>query len=223
MRFASIATTSLFALGLGVGLSASACSSSSSGATTPITLTCASPGKATPGNPDTHCNGVPTQPVSQASCGINDAGLTGGSGDDGGAEDCPYGQTMFGNEADDDDCKYHVVWSTTDLCEGAPGVTFNATITNKTDGTPVTNMPDGIDMEVFIPTDLKASCDNASTHASPEPSTLIESPAGSGKFSGRVVFDAAGQWTIRFHIHEECSDTLPDSPHGHAAFRVTLP
>ena len=233
LSIASIAVPALFAVVVGVTLSAAACSSSS-GATGVVTLTCASPGKPTAGAADTHCNGVPTQAVSQASCGINDAGLSGGgtvgdSGVDGGdtdagaSEDCDYGATMFGNEGDDDDCKYHVVWSSTEICEGMPGVTFTATITSKTDGSPVSGVPDGLILEVFQPTDINASCDDMSTHPSPEADNLIEAPAGSGIYKGRVVFDASGQWTVRFHIHEECSDVLDDSPHGHAAFRVTVP
>ncbi len=229
MRFISIAAASFFLLGIGVMLSAAACSSSSSGTTSAVTLTCASPGEPTPGAADAHCKGVPTQVVNPASCGVNDAGLSGGgtvgdAGDDAGADDeCDYGATMFGNEGDDDDCKYHVVWSSTQICEGTPGVTFTATITNKTDGSPVSGVPDGLIMEVFQPTDPNASCDDMSTHPSPEADNLIESPSGSGTYKGRVVFDASGQWTVRFHIHEECSDVLDDSPHGHAAFRVTVP
>ncbi|MEO7111476.1 MAG: hypothetical protein ABI183_13640 [Polyangiaceae bacterium] len=231
MRSPSIVVSSFFTLGLGVVLSASACSSSSSGTTTPTTLTCANPGAATPGNADTHCKGATPQSVDPASCGVNDAGLSGGgtepddAGDDdaGAEEDCEYGTTMFGNAGDDDDCKYHVVWSATPICEGVPGVTFTATITNLTDNSPVTGVPDGLIMEVFQPTDSNASCDDMSTHPSPEADNLIESPAGSGTYKGRVVFDASGQWTVRFHIHEECADVLDDSPHGHAAFRVTVP
>ncbi|MGH7329377.1 MAG: hypothetical protein ACREJX_13605, partial [Polyangiaceae bacterium] len=206
-----------------------ACSSSSStGTNSSGVATCSSPGIATAGAADTHCQGVPAQPVSAASCGVNDAGLSGvgdtDAGDltDGGAatEDCDYGATMFGNEGDDDDCKYHVVWSSSDLCEGGPGVKFTATVTDKVDGKPVTGMPDGIVMEVFIPSDPNADCDDQSTHPSPSAANLIENSAGSGTYSGNVVFDASGQWTVRFHIHEECAD---DSPHGHAAFRVTIP
>jgi hypothetical protein len=230
MRLISIVVPALSALGLVVVLSASACSSSSSGTTSSATLTCSNPGAPTPGAADTHCNGVAPQPVSEASCGVNDAGLSGGgtvgdAGDDdaGAADDCDYGATMFGNEGDDDDCKYHVVWSATELCEGTPGVTFTATITSLVDGSPVTGIPQGIIMEVFQPTDPNASCDDQSTHPSPEANNLIESPAGSGTYTGRVVFDASGQWTVRFHIHEECADVLDDSPHGHAAFRLTLP
>ena len=62
-----------------------------------------------------------------------------------------------------------------------------------------------------------------STHPSPNADNLIETPAGSGVYIGKVQFDAPGEWTIRFHIHEECDDLLDDSPHGHAAFHLTLP
>jgi hypothetical protein len=144
------------------------------------------------------------------------------AGDDGGAEACPYGDTMFGTEGDDDDCKYHLKWSSSPLCEGGPGVTFTVTITNKTDGSPVSDV-DGIALEAFIPTTLDASCDDRSTHPSPSSPNLLETPAGSGVYKGNVEFDAPGEWTLRFHIHEECGDLVPDSPHGHAAFHLTLP
>ena len=76
---------------------------------------------------------------------------------------------------------------------------------------------------MFVPTNLTAACDDQSTHPSPQANNLIETPAGSGTYVGNVVFDQAGPWSIRFHIHEECADILDDSPHGHAAFRLTVP
>ena len=179
---------------------------------------CSAPGQPTVGAADTHCQGMTPQPVSEASCHVDAA-----AGDDGGADACPYGDTIFGNEGDDDDCKYHVKWSSTPLCEGGPGVTFTATITNKTDGTPVSGVPDGIALEAFIPTTLDASCDDRSTHPSPSSPNLVETAAGSGVYKGNVEFDAPGEWTLRFHIHEECGDAVPSSPHGHAAFHLTLP
>ena len=50
---------------------------------------------------------------------------------------------------------------------------------------------------------------------------LGEGPPGT--YTGRIVFDEAGEWTVRFHFNENCLDVLPDSPHGHAAFHLTLP
>ena len=184
---------------------------------------CSSPGAATSGPADTHCQGMPAQTVSQASCHTaTDAGADAGAPDD----ECPYGATMFGHQGDDDDCKYRVSWTSTPICEGFPGVNFTVTLTSNTDGTPVTNLPaaDGIIVEAFIPTDPNADCDNMSTHATPSTTlSLFETSATSGVYSGNIVFDKAGDWTVRFHIHEECDDVQDDSPHGHAAFRVTVP
>ena len=38
-----------------------------------------------------------------------------------------------------------------------------------------------------------------------------------------INFDAAGDWTVRFHFYETCNDAPEDSPHGHAAFFVHVP
>jgi hypothetical protein len=131
---------------------------------------------------------------------------------------------MFGMEGDDDDCKYHVSWTSTPICEGAAGVTFTVTAVHLTDNSPVANIPSGILLEPFIPSVADAACDTHSTHPSPsDGSYLIETPAGSGIYVGPVVFDAPGVWTLRFHLHEECADLLDDSPHGHAAFHITVP
>ncbi len=185
--------------------------------------TCTTPGEATPGPADTHCQGTPPQPVSPASCtpdaGADDAGTSA----DGGAPDtCAYGDTMFGNAGDDDDCKYHVTWTSDPICEGS--VQFTVKVTSLVDGTPVTGIPGGVLVEQFIPTAADAACDDKTTHPGPNiGSYLVETPAGSGTYVGPVAFDAPGDWTLRFHIHEECQDLLDDSPHGHAAFHITVP
>jgi len=179
--------------------------------------TCTSPGRATSGPADTHCQGVAPQPVSESSC-TPDAGA-----DDGGApETCDYGDTMFGQAGDDDDCKYHVTWSSEPICEGA--VQFTVKVTSLTDGTPVTGIPQGVIIEQFIPSVADAACDDQTTHPGPNIGAfLVETPPGSGTYVGPVDFDAPGDWTVRFHIHEECEDLLDDSPHGHAAFHITVP
>jgi hypothetical protein len=179
------------------------------------------PGGPTPGPADTHCAGM-VQPTSEASC-VPDAGP---AADAGPGDDCPYGDTMFGHEADDDDCKYHVVWSSTAICENA-SVLFTVTLTNLGDGSPVANIPRGVMVEPFIPATLDASCDDKALQGAPLSTSigsyLPETPAGSGIYQGPVIFPAGGEWTLRFHIHEECEDTLPDSPHGHAAFHIDVP
>jgi hypothetical protein len=190
---------------------------------TDASATCAAPGKATPGPADTHCQGQPPQPVDVPSCHPDAGGDDGGSGDDGGGASCPYGDTMYGQSSDDDDCKYKVSWTSDPICESAAGVQFTVTVKSNVDDSPVTGVPGGLIVEAFIPTSLDASCDNQSTHPSPGTANLIEVSAGSGIYRGPVVFDAPGEWTVRFHVHEECADLLPTSPHGHAAYHVTVP
>lgn len=211
------------------GCSSASTDAADSGAADTGPATCASPGKATPGAASTHCQGRPAQTVSAASCmpdasapGDQDAGDA-GEADAGMTAECEWGPTQFGQEGDDDDCKYHVSWTSSPLCEGGGGVTFTVKIVNKADGKPVTGIPMGVITEAFIPTDPAATCDNMSTHPSPSAPTLVETAAGSGVYAGNIAFDAPGDWTVRFHIHEECADLLEDSPHGHVAFRVTLP
>lgn len=210
----------------------SACSTSSSSTTsdagnsdattgdggTDATATCPSPGAPTPGAADTHCTdpdgGVTVQPTDPASCHPDVAAP------DGGGMGCPYGDTLFGNEADDDDCKYHVKWSSGAICEGTDGVTFTVVATNKGTGTPLTGA--GTTAEVFTTTPGDASCDDMSTHPGPNTGVkLTEGPPGT--YTGKIVFDKAGQWTVRFHFHEECDDLVDTSPHGHAAFHLTVP
>jgi hypothetical protein len=187
-------------------------------------------------------------PGNDGGAGGDDGGAPGndggGSGDDSGAaaaaNECDYGATMFGPgadgggpmvvEGDDDDCKYHVSWTSTPICESAVlGVAFtvNLTYLGTNPPVPVTNIPatEGILVEAFIPKTLNAACDDMSEHFSP---TLFEPGYGllqtsPGVYFGSVIFDQAGEWTVRFHIHEECSDLCNNSPHGHAAFHINVP
>jgi hypothetical protein len=179
--------------------------------------TCASPGEATAGPEDTHCakpdGGVMVQSTNQAACCV--------PGDAGGPGACPYDPTMYGHEGDDDDCKYHVAWTSSPVCEGAAGVQFTVTATYLGTGKPVTGA--NLRAEVFTtspPND--AGCDDVSSHESPSTfGVFTESPEGT--YGGRVVFDEKGAWTVRFHLFENCYDVRDDSPHGHAAFHVTVP
>ena len=59
----------------------------------------------------------------------------------------------------------------------------------------------------------------------PAPNTDAKATATSaGTYTvGPIRFDAAGTWTVRFHVSEECTDVAEDSPHGHAAFFVRVP
>ncbi|MDP9151623.1 MAG: hypothetical protein M3O36_17010 [Myxococcota bacterium] len=190
--------------------------------------TCASPGAPTAGPKDGHCSlpdgGSSVQSTRQASC-TPDVGAP--AGDDGGG--CAYGNTMFGSESDDDDCKYHVKWTSTPICAGSPGVVVTAVVTHKTadgsPGQPLTGANAEIEAFTTSPGDWDAAtfCDTMSTHPSPSGGLvpLAENPPGT--YTGSVVFDQPGQWTMRFHFFQQCTDVLPDSPHGHAAYHLAVP
>jgi hypothetical protein len=177
------------------------------------------------GPADTHCiaNGVETKQAvgmclvddgSAAAAPPPDAGgaeaADGGGSDDGGAMTSEYGDTLYNAEGDDDDCKYHVSWTSTAVKENG-GVFFDVNVLRLADGQPATGA--NVQPEVFL------------TNIHPTPSTDIpntESAGGNYKV-GPVVFDAPGKWTVRFHFYEMCSDAPEDSPHGHAAFYVHVP
>ncbi len=200
--------------------SATPASSAPDGALSPDTGTvaqCPSPGGPTPGAADTHCvqsdGGMTVQTTDLASCHPD------GAAPFGGGNACPYGETMFGTDAYDDDCKYHVTWTSTPVCQGAP-VSFTVVLQNAVDRSPAAGA--NVIAEVFTTSPLDASCDTQSTHPGPNSgASLLETAAGT--YSGGIAFDRAGQWTVRLHFREDCADTLPTSPHGHAAFHVTVP
>lgn len=207
-----------------------ACSSSTStadagGSTAPV-------GGALSGAADTHCHpaGGPIVqavgichttsdqiPPNAAMCSVMfDTSATGAAGtaaDDGGAVD--YGPTLYNSEGDDDDCKYHVTWTSTPIRLDTD-VTFDVTLTNLTDMKPVSCA--GVRAEIFL----------GDSHAAPSPPQGTESAPGSGVYKvGPIKFDrsstAATPWTVRFHFFEECNDADEDSPHGHAAFYISVP
>jgi len=160
---------------------------------------------------DTHCSdgdgGVTARQIGmcQTPGGVTDAAAP----DDGGAPVSDYGETMFNAEGNDDDCKYHVVWTSTPVRENT-SVTFTVTLTKLTDMTPATGA--GMRAEVYL----------NDTHPAQPPKQATE--AAGGKYTlGPVKFDTPGNWTIRFHFFEDCDDTPEDSPHGHAAFYVHVP
>jgi hypothetical protein len=134
---------------------------------------------------------------------------------DGGPQGCaqPYGATLYNTAGTDDDCKYQTSWSSTPIMENA-NTTFFFTAIHTADGTPASGA--NVYAEVFLP-----SANHLSPTANPP---AVETPPGSGVYTiGPVVFDQPGQWTVRFHLHQECRDFLPNSPHGHAAYYVNVP
>lgn len=167
---------------------------------------CPNPGGPVNGPPDTHCvapdGGSIVQETNESAC-HPDAGPEGGATTD-------YGDTLQNASGDDDDCKYHVSWTSSPVCENS-GVVFTVVATKKTDGSPLTGA--GVEAEIFLNL----------THASPTPDVqATEGPPGT-YVTQPVKFDEPGQWTIRFHFREDCEDLTEDSPHGHAAFYVQVP
>ena len=172
-----------------------------------------------PGSADTHCidpvtGQLDTQATSATDCQFMpppDAALPpdapGTTGPDAPPE---FGATMYGTEGNDDDCKYHVTWSSTPIYE-ADNVFFTVVATTLVDNQPATGA--NIYAEVYL----------SDTHeAPPTNQSAVESPPGTYKV-GPIQFDAPGTWTVRFHLHENCLDYSDESPHGHAAFFVDVP
>jgi hypothetical protein len=209
-------------LALGGLLTASACGSSSTEGTGGGHA--GPPGGPISGAADAHC-GPQVQPTSQAACTASGTGGAGGTGAGtggaggtgagtggagGGDEDTSdYGATMVGSEGDDDECKYHLKWTSTPIYENED-VTFTLTITSKVDGSPATEA--NPEAEVFL----------NEIHPAPEAGEATEGPSGTYTI-GPVRFDAPGKWTVRFHLYDECSELNEDSPHGHAGFYVNVP
>ena len=216
MFFKHIAVRSAsYALFTAVGLLvASACSSSAGGGTTG---TGGSGGGAvggpSPGPADAHC-GTKVHPTTKGVCpmgtgggGAGGAG-TGGSGGMGGMMS-DFGDTLYGTQGDDDDCKYHVTWTSSPIREHQ-NVTFTLSLVRKEDGQPAVGaVPD---IEAFL----------NDTHPAPN-SKQVPSETSPGHYTaGPIQFDAPGKWTVRFHFYEQCNDG-DTSPHGHAAFYVDVP
>jgi hypothetical protein len=219
---------SLAALALLSALNGVACSSSdTTGGTTGTGGHSGTPGGPVSGNPDAHC-GTKSQVTSEAAChptptgsgggsssssgsGSGSSSTTGAGGSTGaGGDASEYGETLENAEGDDDDCKYHVKWTSTDIYANTD-VTVTAVITTKSDGKPATSGE--VDVEAFL----------NDTHPAPNSDTKVTETTPGTYTIGPVRFDKAGKWTLRFHIHEECSDLTEDSPHGHVAFYVNIP
>ncbi|MFO0670997.1 MAG: FixH family protein [Polyangiaceae bacterium] len=175
----------------------------SSGGDVVVTPTDGATGGPVTGAADTHCTeadgGKIVQATNAGSCAV-----TG----DAGTEELPG--PMFNAEADDDDCKYHVKWSITPIQVGKDA-TVTVTVTKRTDGSPLTGASPNA--ELFL----------SDTHPAPNTAVKTTETAAGTYTIGPVQFDASGQWTMRFHFFETCTDVAEDSPHGHAAFWVAVP
>ena len=147
---------------------------------------------------DSHCTGR-SQVVDLSTC---HAAVDAGSPD--------YGPTQYNSSGDDDDCKYQVSFTATPIRQNQ-NVSFTVTAKTLTDLQPATGA--NIDAEVFL----------NDTHPAPNSGQATSEKSGGVYDVGPIKFDAAGRWTVRFHLHEDCQDSTDDSPHGHIAFYIDVP
>lgn len=202
IRLVLVAAVSTCAL----ALVAPACSSSKTDTPTSGTTSTAA---AVTGPASTRCSSKPVVVVSQTACHVDaDAGAE--PAPDAGAASAPdYGPTQYGSEGEDDDCKYHLKWESTAVALGSD-VTFTIVATTRSTSAPLAGATPYA--EIYLD----------ETH--PAPNTPVKTAETSpGTYTiGPVRFDKAGNWNVRFHFHDECTDS-EESPHGHAAFFVKVP
>lgn len=167
---------------------------------------------------DDHC-GSTAQATSMASCTASDAGVEGGADD--AATDGPQKHeehptlppadagVLFNQSGADEECKYDFTWTSTAVALNE-NVTFTLTLKNRTDKLPALGAAPAI--EAFLD----------ATHPAPNSGAKsVEEGAGVYEI-GPIRFDRSGYWTVRFHVYNRCIDG-PTSPHGHAAFYVSVP
>jgi hypothetical protein len=212
MNRTTLALSALLVLGTSVVIACSSSTSSTGGGGG-----AQSTGAAVAGAADTHCAGKPIVVVDPAACTESDAGVEPDAGDsgvkmheeaDGGAAD-EYGATLYGSEGEDDECKYHVTWTSSPVTANAD-VTLAIVATNRKDSSPVAA--------------AKPYAENFLDDQTPGPNTPVSTTETSpGKYTiGPVRFSKPGKWTVRFHFAADCADG-ETSPHGHIAFFVNVP
>lgn len=171
------------------------------GSSTPSNTDAAVGGPVT-GAADSHCAGVPVVIVNPASCTATPP--VGG--------DAEESAVLYNAEGNDDDCKYHVSFTSTPV-QLNKNVTFTVKVTSLDPATP--NAP-------VTGADPSLEGTLGDLHALPNNGTVTAEGAAGTYTIGPVKFDASGGWVTRFHLFEDCAD-IADSPHGHVAFYLYVP
>jgi hypothetical protein len=133
--------------------------------------------------------------------------------------DAAYGDTLYNDSGDDDDCKYAASWSSTPIRLNQD-VTFTVKAQDLTTNAPIAALDDGVlplsRVEVYQP------C--KPTRRAPAQDYMAKfKMIAPGEFSGGPLrFDQSGRWVVRFHFYEQCLDS-ESSPHGHIAFFIDVP
>ena len=183
------------------------------------------------GASDDHCANQSPVAVDPAACMTPEASAgaggapadssdTGSAGSDCNAtHDADYGDTLYGNEGDDDDCKYHASWTSTPIRLNQD-VTFTVTTKDNTTNEPLEALADGVlpltRLEVYEP------CQPNRRPPAQDFSAKYAETAPGVYTAGPFRFDQSGRWVVRFHLYEQCLDG-DASPHGHIAFFVDVP
>jgi hypothetical protein len=184
------------------------------------------------GDADTHCDMQTPVVVDPAACTTPEASMgaggappEAGSSSQAGASDCnaehdaQYGETLYGDSGDDDDCKYEAHWTSTPIRLNEDA-TFTVTAKDLTTGKPLEALADGklalTRVEVYQPCKLTRRAPAQDSNA-----TFKETAPGEYT-GGPLLFDQSGRWVVRFHFYEQCLDG-DTSPHGHIAFFVEVP
>jgi hypothetical protein len=184
------------------------------------------------GDTDTHCDGQTPVMVDPATCttpeaagGEGGAPADPGSTSQAGASDCnaehdaQYGETLYDDSGDDDDCKYTASWASTPIRLNQD-VTFTVMAKDLTSNKPLEALDDGqlalSRIEVYQP------CKPTRRAPAQDYSAKFVESAPGEYTGGPIRFDQSGRWVARFHFYEQCSDS-DRSPHGHIAFFVDVP
>lgn len=165
-------------------------------------LVACSSGGPTLGAEDTHCDDVTT--VTEADCHLMP------SADAGTMPEHEHEVIRFNGEADDDDCKYHVVLLSTGAAQQSD-TTLTLSVTTKATGKPTVGAAP--ELEVYL----------SDSHPAPEVATKVTEPSPGTYVLAPVRFDTAGRWTVKVHLFDECTDVSEHSPHSHVSFAFDVP
>ena len=191
------------------------------------------PGGPVLGAEDTHCLGRPPIGVDPAAChGDSTEEGEGGAPGEGepaggaGGSDCTqthdaeYGATLSNREGDDDDCKYHVSWTSTPIRQNQD-VTFTVAAQDLATGRPLESL--AIDHEFPLSrVEVYQPCEPYRLGPVQNAKAEFEETAAGVYQAGPLRFDQPGRWVVRFHFYEQCNDG-EQSPHGHVAFFIDVP
>jgi len=148
------------------------------------------------------------------------AGASGAAADCTQTHDTEYGDTLYGSEGDDDDCKYHASWTSTPIRKNA-AVTFTLTATDLATNMPLTPLA-ADDKTPLTRLDVYEPCQPLRRGPTQNYTPTIRQTAPGVFTAGPIKFDESGRWVVRFHLYEQCVDG-DVSPHGHIAFFVDVP